>query len=103
MSSDHYYNTKGELYFVFKTISQGYVGIHIVSETRLYFNHTGKIIKALYKEKFYEVDANFAPLQGENVAWTVSCGIPDNISYSYHLKELGFYNFLYLSPRGKGG
>ena len=88
---EHYYNTKGELYFVFFRFNtfNGEI-MPVTVERRLYFDHTGKVIKEL--ESVYRMNTK----EKTNSKYM---GFDNEIFYSYHLKELEFYDLLNVSTK----
>ena len=116
LSGDHYYNKKGELYFVFFRF-QSFHGLNpkyfaldgttipsaeadptislqipVTVERRLYFDQTGKIIREL--ESVYHMNTKEKTHRG----YIFSDEHKKNMSYSYHLNELEFYKLLEDSP-----
>ena len=116
LSGDHYYNKKGELYFVFFRF-QSFHGLNpkywaldgtiipsaeadptislqipVTVERRLYFDQTGKIIREL--ESVYHMNTKEKTHRG----YVHSDEHKKNMSYSYHLNELKFYKLLEDSP-----
>ncbi len=97
--SEHYYNNKRALCFIYWRFSSIGGGqdpeipgevIHCSTERRLYFDHAGKVIKDL--ESFISADTK---------AKLDNCrGSGSEISYSYHL-DLDLYNRLKSIPKGK--